>query len=162
MLTGSSQGTQFLHKLLRCKFLVQSLYLLTPCYTRDSAVHILTYHYDLELLLVGRGSWEMSIGVRPCLCSLGTFYGFFHHHGALATFKSSIENFCYFCIKKPPFAPNFISQLCPGKQFFFFLIVKKTIFCFCVPVRRWEATAKQRCISTLFSTPAPGEERRRA
>ncbi len=29
-------------------------------------------------------------------------------------------------------------------------------------MRRREATARQRCISTLFSTPAPGEERRRA
>ncbi len=49
-LTGLSQGSQLLHKLLGYKCLVQSLYLLTPCLIWKSVVHGL----DLEHLLVRR------------------------------------------------------------------------------------------------------------
>ncbi len=48
------KGHNISHKLLWCKCLLQSLYLLMPCLTWYSAVHSLTLCCDLEHLLVVR------------------------------------------------------------------------------------------------------------
>ncbi len=53
------RGHNFSHKLLGCKCLLQSLYLLTPCLTWDSVVHGLMQRRDLIGAPV---SWEMSLG----------------------------------------------------------------------------------------------------
>ncbi len=81
------KGRNFSHKLLGCKCLLQSFYLMTPCLTWDSAVHGLTHR--CESRLGARVSWEMNIEHRNrelCLCSLESFHGFlppprvFSHH----------------------------------------------------------------------------------
>ncbi len=91
VLTGSSQGSQLLHNLLgcNCPFEFVSFHALLDL---GFWVHP---RLDLSSQLGAPLSWEMSIGTRPCLCSLDTF----HHNRSLAISKSSVEwsqHFWYF------------------------------------------------------------------
>ena len=96
----------------------------------DSAVHSLTLRCDLDHLLVGRWAWEMSIGTRPCLCSLDTFHGFllspqvFGHQQIIRW----MEPAHLLIIVKPPFAPNFISFHFQGPTVFPKNIFLKNVF----------------------------------
>ncbi len=105
------RGHNFSHKLLGCKCLLQSLYLLTPCLTWDSAVHVLTHCCNGAPVI-----WEMSLGDehrnRTLPLQLGHFSwpSFITTDGSSDTSKSS-EPALLLIFVKPPFVPNFISQL---------------------------------------------------
>ncbi len=69
--------------------------------------------HDLEHLLVGRWAWEMSIGTGSCICSLGSFHGFFPSPRVFAhqLIIRWIEPTLLLIFAKLRFAPNFIYQL---------------------------------------------------